>query len=82
MEETIVVKWDVVIFGEKGHDEDFEISVVREDDTHGHESWGWFSDTKLLISHDGNCSGLTEKVWDKMVKLAHEVADELNATNV
>lgn len=73
------LKWNVVIFGEKGQDEGFEISVVREDDIHGHKSWGWFSDTKLLISHDSNDNVLHEKVWDRMIKLAHEVADELNA---
>ncbi len=73
-------KWEVQIKGEKCG-ESFEISVIRESNEHGHRSWGWFDETKLLICHNGGpCHWpLTEKVWDKMVKLADEVATGLNA---
>jgi hypothetical protein len=59
----------------------FEISVIRKSNEHGHRSFGWFDDTKLLISHNGGpCRWpLTEKIWDKMIVLAEEVAAELNA---
>lgn len=72
--------WKVQIKGEKCS-RSFEISVVHEDNEHGQRSWGWFDDRKLLICHNGGpCSWpLTAKIWDKMIILAQEVADELNA---
>ena len=73
-------KWIVNVKG-KANSSSFEISVVREDNAHGIRSYGWFDDTKLLISHNEGlcCWPLTERIWDKMIKLANEVADELNA---
>lgn len=71
--------WEVQIKGEKCTG-DFEITVIRQSNDHGHRSWGWMDDNKLLISHSGGpCTWpLTEKVWDKMIILANEVAKELN----
>ena len=59
----------------------FEISVLRENNEHGRRSYGWFDEDKLLISSSGGpChDNLVPLVWRKMVALAHEVADELNA---
>ncbi len=59
----------------------FEISVVRENNRHGIASYGWFDAQKLLVTHNGGpCSWpLTEQVWNKVIQVAHEVADELNA---
>ena len=61
-------------------EEGFEISVLREDNEHGIRSYGWFDRNKLLISHNGGpCRWpLTKDVWDKMLKLAQEVANDLN----
>lgn len=75
-----MAKWIVDVKG-AACEEGFEISVLRDDNTHGKRSYGWFDRNKLLISHNGGpCRWpLTQKVWDKMVALAHEVADELNA---
>jgi hypothetical protein len=73
------MKWVVNIKG-KPESTSFEISVVRDDNEHGKKSYGWIGDDKILITHDGGpgtCS-LTKTVWDKCVKVAHEVADELN----
>ena len=58
----------------------FEISVIRENNRHGKESYGWFDKDKLLISSSGGpCrTKITRQVWDKLVKVAHEIADELN----
>lgn len=72
-------EWEVQKKGKKCTG-DFEISVVRKNYVRGHESWGAFDDNKLLISHNGGlCTWpLTEKIWDKMIALAHEVAAELN----
>lgn len=73
-------KWEVQVKGKKCS-ASFEISVIMSDNESGHVSWGWFGGTKLLITHNGGpCPWpLTEKVWDKMILLAHEVANELNA---
>lgn len=72
--------WEVNIFGNAGQ-RAFEISVVRRGNIHGKRSFGWFSKNKLLITHNGGpCEWpLTQKVWDKCVQLARDVAAELNA---
>lgn len=58
----------------------FEISVLRSDYPFGQESWGWFDDRKLWISSDGGPSmaNMTDRVWNKLLVLAQEVANELN----
>ena len=58
----------------------FEISVIRRDNAHGIQSYGWFDENKLLISHNGGpCQWLiTGRVWDKLLTVADEVANELN----
>ena len=73
------MKWIVNIKG-KPESTSFEISVVRDDNEHGKLSYGWIGDDKILITHDGgpSCCSLTQIVWDKCVKVAYEVADELN----
>jgi len=59
----------------------FEISVLRSDNLHGKRSYGWFDENKLLISHSGGpCKdSATLKIWGKLIKVAREVVDELNA---
>lgn len=73
-------KWIVNVKGQ-ANSSSFEISVVREDNSHGIKSYGWFDKNKLLISHNGGpCSWpLIPIVWDKMIELAKEVANELNS---
>ena len=73
-------RWEVNTKG--GPDEPhFEISVIRAGNEHGKRSYGWFDDYKFLISHNGgNCPWpVTKRVWDKLVLLAWDVANELNA---
>lgn len=68
-----ITPWVVNVIGSPDHAS--EISVAREDDWQGKRGLGYISDTKLLIS-----SGhITKVVWDKLIKAADEVADELNA---
>lgn len=58
----------------------FEISVIRTSNVHGRKSYGWFDKDKLLITHNGgpcDCP-LSQRVWDKMLRVAQEVADEMN----
>ena len=71
--------WEVQVRGECCSDT-FEISVIRKNDPFGRDSYGWFSSNgKKMISHGGWNGALTEKIWDKMIILAGEVAAELNA---
>jgi len=77
--EKCIGKWEVQIKG-KPDSSAFEISVIRSDFLHGHNSWGWFDENKLLISHNGGpCIWpLVRIAWDKMIVLAQSVADDLN----
>lgn len=81
--------WTVHTHG--GAEEDsFEIAVVRRElidraergewNAYAMLGYGWFGKDKLLISHNGGpCSwGVTQQVWDKLIRVAQEVADELN----
>ncbi len=72
-------KWVVNVKGKKGSD-GWEISVVRSDNVHGQQSYGWFDDTKLLVSHNGGpCRWpICGFVWDKQIEIANELCDKLN----
>ena len=71
--------WKVHVFG-AAESPSFEISVVRTSNTHGQRSYGWFDDTKLLISHNGGpCMWpVTKDVWARLLRVAQETADDLN----
>jgi len=58
----------------------FEISVVREDNEIGRKSYGWYGPDKMYISDSGGpCNNfVTESIWDKLVVVARDVANELN----
>lgn len=56
----------------------FEISVVREENTQGRKSWGWFGKDKLLISQGDPGQMANPNIWIKLCALAQEIADELN----
>lgn len=74
-------RWRVQIHGKAG-DKSFEISVVNIDKINSAQRYfGWFDENKLLITHNGGpCHWpLKPFVWDKMLKLAQEVADNLNS---
>lgn len=72
------MKWIVDIKG--APDRNFEISVVRSDNTHGIASYGWHGPNKIHISSSGGpCNTkVPQLVWDKLVRVAEEVAAELN----
>ncbi len=73
-------EWMVGIKGAPGKSS-FEISVLRKNNLHGIRSYGWFDNDKLLITHNGGpCHWpLIQIVWDAQVKLAYEIAAQLNA---
>ena len=58
----------------------WEICVIKESNRHGIESYGWFNEKKILISSSGGPCNYTvsEFIWNKLVQVAQEVADELN----
>jgi hypothetical protein len=74
-----MAKWVVDVKG-CASEQFFEITVLRDDYDYGKKSYGGIGEKKLLISHSGGpcrCP-IIPIVWDKAIKLAHEVADELN----
>lgn len=73
-------KWIPQVLGDPDGD-NWEISVVREDNTHGRKSWGWFGKNKFLVSHNGGpCSwSLAPGLGGVMVKIAQDYAESLNS---
>lgn len=59
----------------------YEICVIRKNNEHGKKSYGWHDKNKIHISSSGGpCHDRVSRlVWDKLVKVAAEVADEMNA---
>ena len=72
-------EWEVQVKGERCS-EFWEISVIHKSNKHGQESWGWFDDSKFLISHNGGpCTwAIKGYVFDQQIKIAEEVARRLN----
>ena len=73
-------KWIVNIKGDV-NSTSWEISVVREDNDHGKNSYGWFDENKLLVSHSGGpCRwALAPGLGEKMINLAVDLARDLNS---
>ena len=73
-------KW--VVHTKGGYTTDgFEICVIRDNNKHGKESYGWFDKNKILVSESGSlCKNkiANKIIWDGLVELAHKVADILN----
>jgi len=72
-------KWKVHIFGDPAGTE-WEISIVREDNKNGQQSWGWFGEDKLLVSHNGGpCHWpLAPGLGVKMIEIANQECARLN----
>ena len=72
--------WMVQVKGEKCSTS-WEISVVRRDDKHGQKSYGWFGNTKILVSHSGGGFkwAICKFVWDRHIQTANDLCDKLNA---
>ena len=72
-------KWETQSKGDPNGNS-WEISVIRSDYEHGHQSWGWFDKNKLLISHNGGpCSWpLAPGLGPLMEELAKRYCDMLN----
>jgi len=74
-------KWVVHTKGGYTTSGGFEVCVIRDDNEHGKQSYGWHDKDKLHISDCGGpCrhSIANKMIWDGLVDLAHKVADKLN----
>ena len=73
-------KW--VVHTKGGYTTDhFEVCVIRDDNEHGKQSYGWHDKNKIHISDSGGpCRNriASKMIWDGLVELAHKVAAELN----
>jgi len=54
-----------------------EISAIREDNKHGHRSWGW-GDSDKIILFDGGADIESKANIDWMLKVAQTTVDALN----
>lgn len=74
------MKWKAKVLGT--FDQTFEISVVNDSITEAQRYYGWFDENKILVSTSGGpCAyRVPVRVWLKLVEVANEVAEELNAT--
>jgi hypothetical protein len=75
-------KWIVNTKG-AAQQKSWEISVVREDNTHGIKSYGWFDENKQLVSSSGGPSHtpISPVMWDMLVEVAEKYAQTLNMTD-
>ena len=73
-------KW--VVHTKGGYTTDgFEICVIRDNNKHGKESYGWFDKDKICVSESSRLcrNKIANKIiWDGLVELANRVADILN----
>ena len=77
---TTAGAWVVDVKGKPDGDT-WEIAVIRESDSFGLQSWGWFSKDKLLVSHSGGPWNwpLAPGLGSVMVQIAKDYAAKLNA---
>ncbi len=63
-------------------DDSYEISVMRVNNDHGKKSYGWHGEDKIHISDSGgpNRNSVPQGIWDRLVAVANDVANELNQT--
>ena len=76
------MKW-IVDVKTDDEDQEFEVSVVRDDDKHGLCSWGWFTEYKIHIASSGRMGICSNNLMDAIIEAAKKeaniMADELNS---
>ena len=71
-------KWVVDSKGIYG-DTHWEISVLKESNQHGKESYGRFGPQKIYISSGNDITRKVNKqVWTKLVRIASDLANDMN----
>ncbi len=75
---TYTGKWIPNLLQQGGN---FEISVLREDNQHGRNSYGWFGEDKMAISTVNSQFKTTSNavLILKLSKIAQEMADLFNS---
>jgi len=77
-------KWEVQMFDGDGDEEDdcpdFELSVIRIDNKHGHDSWGWGDVNKIILFGSGVGENSVDSKEEKefAVKVAGTLCAALN----
>jgi len=74
-------EWVAHTKGQAGSDT-FEIVVIRKDNLHGFDSYGWYDPKKKLLISQSNgipYSAISRVTWLLLVEVARKVAAELNA---
>ena len=71
-------KWVVSIKGAAG-EKNCEVSVVHESNQHGLISYGWPCRWKIIVWDTGCSAVLWPCVYGRIVQVANEVAEHLNA---
>lgn len=60
-------------------DTHWEISVLKDSNKHGKESFAWFGPQKLYISAGSDITHrVSKEVWTKLVRIASDLANEMN----
>ena len=78
----MIGRWQIDVKGDWNtakEPEGYEISVLREDNKSGKKSFGWCDENKLLIASDEVYGEISEEFWNKLVRLANQIADILNS---
>lgn len=57
-------------------DADAEIAVIRKDNEHGHKSWGWDDDDKIILFPDQEI--YSKELLEWRIKVAKAIAKTLN----
>ena len=72
---------DVILEKHEYGDNGYEISVIRKDNEHGHASWGWGGEDKIILFSDslgGNHLDYSTESEAFAKKVAHKLCDALN----
>jgi len=64
----------------KQFEKKYEISVLKADNAHGRESYGWFGENKMLIA--GGSAPLCDFVVAAHIKTAEELCYRLNKLSI
>ena len=71
-------EWEVQVFTSKRGD--YEISVIKKDNKHGHDSWGWGGGDKIVLFDNSyvNTHGLDISDKEFMINVANALCIVMN----
>lgn len=71
-------RWLAQVKGWSSYGQGFEVTVVREDNTHGRESWGWIGAHKVLVMEGKTTKSAWRHLEAPLRKYAEEQAAKFN----